>query len=155
MDGENISQALMIGVSTFLGVLVISAVIIFFNTSLEVVKSAGGGIDFGQGYRSDIEALFLKSGSGNYIKGTDVINLMNYYVENVNVTISVSNIKFINSDGNIEVLPQIGMNTAVSEERKIAHDQALRYLMDNQDFTIDIQTIDGDLGSKIITIIGV
>lgn len=155
MDGENISQALMIGVSTFLGVLVISAVIIFFNSSLEVVKSAGSGIDFGQGYRSDIEALFLKSGSGNYIKGTDVINLMNYYVDNVNITISISNVKFINSHGNVEVLPHIGMDTTVYDERKIALNQALKYLMDNQDFTIDVQTVDSDLGSKIITIIGV
>ena len=76
MDEDNLSKALMLGVSTLLGIMTVSAIIIFFNTSLGIVRGVGSGKNFDTVYRSDIESTLLMSGTGNNIKGTSVINLL-------------------------------------------------------------------------------
>ena len=72
MDEDNLSKAIMIGVTTLVGVMTVSAIIIFFNSSLNIVKNAGSGKNFGNIYRHDIESTLLMSNTGNYIKGTSV-----------------------------------------------------------------------------------
>ncbi|MGN1012749.1 MAG: hypothetical protein ACI4ON_02830 [Clostridia bacterium] len=155
MDEDNLSKAIMIGVTTLVGVMTISAIIIFFNSSLNIVRNVGTGKDFSNVNRNDIESTLLMSDTGNYIKGTSVINLFSYYEQNVNVTISVHNIKYLDKNGNIQVLDLISMESNDVDVRKNAYNRALRYIMDNQDFTISVQDIDIDAGSKVITIRGV
>lgn len=155
MDEDNLSKAIMIGVTTLVGVMTISAIIIFFNSSLNIVRNAGTGKNFSNVNRNDIESTLLMSDTGNYIKGTSVINLFSYYEQNVNVTISVHNIKYLDKNGNIQVLDLISMESNDVDVRKNAYNRALRYIMDNQDFTISVQDIDIDAGSKVITIRGV
>ena len=155
MDEDNLSKAIMIGVTTLVGVMTVSAIIIFFNSSLNIVKNAGSGKNFGNIYRHDIESTLLMSNTGNYIKGTSVINLFNYYEDNVNVSVNAYNIKYLDKNGNIQVLDLISMESNDVDVRKNAYNRALRYIMDNQDFTISVQDIDIDAGSKVITIRGV
>lgn len=155
MDEDNLSKAIMIGVTTLVGVMTISAIIIFFNSSLNIVRNVGTGKDFSNVNRNDIESTLLMSDTGNYIKGTSVINLFSYYEQNVNVTISAHNIKYLDKNGNIQVLDLISMESNDVDVRKNAYNRALRYIMDNQDFTISVQDIDIDAGSKVITIRGV
>lgn len=152
---ENISRAIMIGVTTLVGIMTVSAIIVFFNSSLRVVENASGSKDFSTVYRSDIESTLLMSNSGNYIKGTSVINLISYYEQDVNVIIGISNIKYIDSSGNIQIIDNIAINTNDVNTRKAAYNQAVRYIMDNQDFTISVQDNDEDMGSKEITIRGI
>ena len=95
------------------------------------------------------------SNTGNYIKGTSVINLLSYYEQDVNVTITVQNIKYIDNQGNIQYLDTVALDSEEINVRKYAYNRALRYIMDNQDFTISVQELDQDLGSMIITIRGV
>ena len=155
MDEDNLSKAIMIGVTTLVGVMTISAIIIFFNSSLNIVRNAGTGKNFSNVNRNDIESTLLMSDTGNYIKGTSVINLFSYYEQNVNVTISVHNIKYLDKNGNIQVLDLISMESNDVDVRENAYNRALRYITDNQDFTISVQDIDIDAGSKVITIRGV
>lgn len=155
MDEDNLSKAIMIGVTTLVGVMTISAIIIFFNSSLNIVRNAGTGKNFSNVNRNDIESTLLMSDTGNYIKGTSVINLFSYYEQNVNVTISVHNIKYLDKNENIQVLDLISMESNDVDVRKNAYNRALRYITDNQDFTISVQDIDIDAGSKVITIRGV
>ena len=155
MDEDNLSKAIMIGATTLVGVMTISAIIIFFNSSLNIVRNAGTGKNFSNVNRNDIESTLLMSDTGNYIKGTSVINLVSYYEQNVNVTISVHNIKYLDKNGNIQVLDLISMESNDVDVRKNAYNRALRYITDNQDFTISVQDIDIDAGSKVITIRGV
>ena len=103
MDEDNLSKAIMIGVTTLVGVMTVSAIIIFFNSSLNIVKNAGSGKNFGNIYRHDIESTLLMSNTGNYIKGTSVINLFNYYEDNVNVSVNAYNIKYLDKNGNIDI----------------------------------------------------
>lgn len=155
MDEENLSRAIMIGVTTLVGIMTISALILFFNSSLDVVRSVGSGNNFETVNRSDIDSTLLMSNTGNYIKGTSVINLLSYYEQDVNVTITVQNIKYIDNQGNIQYLDTVALDSEDINVRKYAYNRALRYIMDNQDFTISVQELDQDLGSMIITIRGV
>lgn len=155
MDEENLSRAIMIGVTTLVGIMTISALILFFNSSLDVVRNVGSGNNFESVNRSDIDSTLLMSNTGNYIKGTSVINLLSYYEQDVNVTITVQNIKYIDNQGNIQYLDIVALDSEDINVRKYAYNRALRYIMDNQDFTISVQELDQDLGSMIITIRGV
>lgn len=155
MGEDNVSRAIMIGVTTFIGIMTISALILFFNSSLDVVRNVGSGKNFDTINRVDIDSTLLMSNTNNYIKGTSVINLLSYYEQDVNVTINVQNIKYIDNSGNIQYLDNIDLNSQEVSVRKAAYNRALRYIMDNQDFTINVQEIDQDLGSMIITIRGV
>ena len=155
MDEENLSRAIMIGVTTLVGIMTISALILFFNSSLDVVRNVGSGNNFESVNRSDIDSTLLMSNTGNYIKGTSVINLLSYYEQDVNVTITVQNIKYIDNQGDIQYLDTVALDSEDINVRKYAYNRALRYIMDNQDFTISVQELDQDLGSMIITIRGV
>ena len=155
MDEENLSRAIMIGVTTLVGIMTISALILFFNSSLDVVRNVGSGNNFETVNRSDIDSTLLMSNTGNYIKGTSVTNLLSYYEQDVNVTITVQNIKYIDNQGNIQYLDTVALDSEDINVRKYAYNRALRYIMDNQDFTISVQELDQDLGSMIITIRGV
>lgn len=155
MDEDNLSRAIMIGVTTLVGVMVVSAIIIFYNSSLKVVKNVGSGKDFGNVYRNDIESTLLMSDTGNYIKGTSVLNLLSYYEQDVNVTITVHNIKYLDKNGNMQILDSVTLESKDVDVRKSSYNRALRYIMDNQDFTISVDDIDTDVGSKNITIRGV
>lgn len=155
MGEDNVSRAIMIGVTTFIGIMTISALILFFNSSLDVVRNVGSGKNFDTLNRVDIDSTLLMSNTNNYIKGTSVINLLSYYEQDINVTINVQNIKYIDNSGNIQYLDNIDLNSQEVSVRKAAYNRALRYIMDNQDFTINVQEIDQDLGSMIITIRGV
>jgi len=152
---ENISRAIMIGVNTLVGIMTIYAIIVFFNSSLRVVENASGSKDFSTVYRNDIESTLLMSNSGNYIKGTSVINLISYYEQDFNVSISIANIKYIDKSGNVQIIDNIVINTNDVNIRKAAYNLAVRYIMDNQDFTISVKDNDEDMGSKEITIRGI
>ena len=52
-------------------------------------------------------------------------------------------------------LDTVALDSEEINVRKYAYNRALRYIMDNQDFTISVQELDQDLGSMIITIRGV
>jgi len=155
MDEDNLSKALMLGVSTLLGIMTVSAIIIFFNTSLGIVRGVGSGKNFDTVYRNDIESTLLMSGTGNNIKGTSVINLLNYYAEDVNVSIILQNMKYLDSNQNVQIYGNITIDSKEINVRRSGYNTAIRYIMDNQDFLIDVQDVDSEAGVKIITISGV
>lgn len=155
MDEDNLSKALMIGVSTMLGVMTVSAIIIFFNSSLNIVRNVGSGKNFDTVYRNDIESTLLMSGTGNNVKGTSVINLLNFYAEDPNVSFVIQNIKYIDDNKNVQVYGNITIDSKEINIRRGGYNTAIRYIMDNQDFLIDVQEIDSEAGVKIITIRGV
>ena len=156
MDEENISQALMIGVTTFISMMVVSAIIAFYNSGVSVVQKVGAGNDFSTVSRNDIESTLLMTGTGNYIKGTEVINLINHYMAENKVAIIVQNIKYIDNNGNVGVIEMLAMDTEDVNTRMNAYNRMIKYIMDNQDFTIDdSHIIDEDYGGRMIVIKGV
>lgn len=156
MDEENISQALIIGVTTFISVMVVSAIIAFYNSGVRIVQRVGAGNDFSIVSRNDIESTLLMSGTGNYIKGTEVINLINHYMSDTKVVIMIQNIKYIDDSGNISIMDMLTMNSEDIDTRTNSYNKMIKYIMDNQDFTIDESNVsDEDNSEKIIVIKGV
>ncbi len=153
---DNVSKAIMIGFTTLMCVMTISAIIIFFNSSVNVVKNVSEISMFSKVYREDIDSTLLMSNTGNYIKGTSVINLLNYYEEDPRVSISISNIKYIDNSGNVQVLAIpidiVGEDVGL---RQNSYNIAMRYLMDNQDFTISVEERDSEAGIQNIVLRGV
>ncbi len=153
---DNVSKAIMIGFTTLMGVMTISAIIIFFNSSVNVVKNVSEISMFSKVYREDIDSTLLMSNTGNYIKGTSVINLLNYYEEDPRVSISIINIKYIDNSGNVQVLTTpidiVGEDVGL---RQNSYNIAMRYLMDNQDFTISVEERDSEVGIQNIVLRGV
>lgn len=153
---DNVSKAIMIGFTTLMGVMTISAIIIFFNSSVNVVKNVSEISMFSKVYREDIDSTLLMSNTGNYIKGTSVINLLNYYEEDPRVSISISNIKYIDNSGNVQVLATpIDIMGEDAGLRQNSYNIAMRYLMDNQDFTISVEERDSEVGIQNIVLRGV
>lgn len=154
MDEENISHALIIGVTTFISVMIISAIIIFYNSGVNIVRSVGAGNDFSTINRNDVESTLILSGTGNYIKGSDVINLINEYQNNTNVIIVVRNIKYMSETGSVNSIEMISMDSEDIDIRVSSYNRIKNYIMDNQDFTI---VVSGDESSNnmIINIEGV
>jgi len=155
MDEENITRALMIGATTLMGIMTITAIIIFFRSSLKVVESTGNGMDFDTVYRNDIESSLLMNGTNNYIKGTSVKNILSYYEQNANVTMNISNIKYIDKNGNIQIYNNVVIDSSDYSTRENTYNIAMNYIMDNQDFEISVNTLDNNTGSKNIVIRGV
>ena len=155
MDEDNLSRALMIAVSIFIGIITISAIIIYFNTAIGTVRNIGSGMDYDQVYRDDIESSLLMNGTNNYIKGTNVINIINYYETNQNITIYIQNIKYVDQVGAIQLYNEVIISSSDMEARKYNCKIASKIIMNNQDFTINVQTEDEVLNSKLIIIKGV
>ena len=61
----------------------------------------------------------------------------------------------LDKNGNIQILDSVVMDSKEMNIRESSYNRALRYIMDNQDFTISVEDVDTDLGSKVITIRGV
>ena len=154
MDEDNISHALIIGVTTFISVMIISAIIIFYNSGVNIVRSVGAGNNFSTINRNDVESTLVLSGTGNYIKGSDVINLINEYQNNTNVIIVVRNIKYMSENGSVNSIEMISMDSKDINIRVSSYNRIKNYIMDNQDFTI---VVSGDESSNnmIINIEGV
>lgn len=154
MDEDNISHALIIGVTTFISVMIISAIIIFYNSGVNIVRSVGAGNNFSTINRNDVESSLILSGTGNYIKGSDVINLINEYQNNTNVIIVVRNIKYMSENGSVNSIEMISMDSKDINIRVSSYNRIKNYIMDNQDFTI---VVSGDESSNnmIINIEGV
>ena len=154
MDEDNISHALIIGVTTFIIVMIISAIIIFYNSGVNIVRSVGAGNNFSTINRNDVESSLILSGTGNYIKGSDVINLINEYQNNTNVIIVVRNIKYMSENGSVNSIEMISMDSKDINIRVSSYNRIKNYIMDNQDFTI---VVSGDESSNnmIINIEGV
>ena len=55
---------------------------------------------------------------------------------------SVQNIKYLDNNGQVQVYNNITIESDDPNVRKSAYNIACRYIMDNQDFTIDVQDID-------------
>lgn len=125
---ESVSvRAIIIGVSIFIAIATMSAVMTYYNTAKEAVRNIGSGTDIAGLYEKNIEDILLK----NTITGTEVLNVLNYFYDKSNVNIYLNNIKvFKNLDGNnpqFEMISGSGKNDANYKKIKEFIVQTERY----------------------------
>ena len=138
--GENATKAIIIGASTFIAIITISAVLTYYNTAVEMVQSIGTGYDFDASYSQYVSEILLKTGSNATVNGTDVINLLNYFFEDPTVNVDIVNCIPLGEtsglksydDANLTLLSQfkkirgnINPNASFKLEREIIRDYVL------------------------------
>ena len=87
MEESNAIRAITIGVSTFIAVLTISAVMMYYGTAKATVQTIGTGTDISQNYDKYILDILL------YNKTTDgagVKNILNYFYLNDRVSVKIT-----------------------------------------------------------------
>lgn len=87
MDESNAIRAITIGVSTFIAIMTISAVMLYYTSAKEAVNAIGTGTDVAQNYSDYVRNLLLK----DTITGAEFKNILNYYYMNDRVQVNFSN----------------------------------------------------------------
>ena len=106
MDESAPIRAIVIGASLLIAIATISAVLMYYNTAKQMASNVGRGQDFAANYEEGIQDILIRGSytvSGdNYITGTDVKNLLNYFYNDDTVEIHVKNVRYIDTyDSNI------------------------------------------------------
>lgn len=152
MDENALTKALYVGVSLFVTVITITAIIAYYNIARSSIKDIGSGTDFDTVYREDVKETLLKTGENNKITGTQVKNLVNYYYDNINVQITISGMKYVSEDGTIKEYSAISLSSNDQTIREKNYNIIMKYIINNQYFILD-RNIDND-ESLILTIKG-
>lgn len=161
MDESTPLRALTIGVSVFMAIATITAVMVYYNTAKSAAGVAvSGSSDIAESYREDIEESLLYKSE---ITGTEVINIINYFRNDVNVQVNVSKIRFVQKANETGLtctksddkyictaLEQTNINNT-TDEKKLS--LTLKRILPNQSFSISTSDPDEN-GVRVITIIG-
>ena len=157
MDESTPIRAIVIGVSVLLAIGTISAVLMYYNTAKQMASNVGRGQDFASNYEQSIQDILLKGSytvaGDNYITGTDVKNLLNYFYNNENVEIIVQNIRYIEKyEGNKPICSSSA--TAYASANSTNYNRAMKLILSDQKFTIDVhenvQLLNEKNGIKIV-----
>ena len=114
MDENNAIRAITIGVSTFIAIITISAVMMYYNTAKATVQEVGSGPDLYNNYASYIKDILVKP-SGSTISGTEAINIINYFYNDDLVTVNIDKIKLIDGDSTVDEINKFNKKSDYSD----------------------------------------
>lgn len=157
MDESTPIRAIVIGVSVLIGIATISAVLMYYNTAKQMASNVGRGQDFASNYEQNIKDILLKGSytvsGNNYITGTDVKNLLNYFYNDESVEITVQNIRYIEKyEGNRPICSST--STACAKANSTSYSKAMSIILSDQKFLINVeenvQISNDKIGTKIV-----
>ena len=93
MDESAPMRAIMIGASVFVTIATITGVLAYYSSAKDLVNVIGTGTDIGAEYANYVENILLKTEDNVEIRGTDVINLLNYFYMDEKAKIDVTYIR--------------------------------------------------------------
>lgn len=79
MDDSNAIRAITIGAGLFISITTISLILTYYNVAKNTAQSIGTGTNISQNYDRHIRDILTKKN----IKGSDVINICNYFEEEI------------------------------------------------------------------------
>lgn len=79
MDDSNAIRAITIGAGLFISITTISLILTYYNVAKNTAQSIGTGTNISQNYDKHIRDILTKAN----IKGSDVINICNYFEEEI------------------------------------------------------------------------
>ena len=79
MDDSNAIRAITIGAGLFISITTISLILTYYNVAKSTAQSIGTGTNISQNYDRHIRDILTKAN----IKGSDVINICNYFEEEI------------------------------------------------------------------------
>lgn len=135
MDESSSIKAIMIGVGVFISIATITAVMSYYNSSKDLVRAAGSGVDFNEQYSNYIEGVLLKTDGNSYITGNDVKNLLNYFYKSDRTEINISNMTPLYSDSD-ETLLDINLSGRNVNNDETKYIELSSKIVPNQKFRI-------------------
>lgn len=134
---EGISiRAITIGVSVFIAVVTMSAVLMYYSTARNTVSEIGTGLDISVAYNRVIEGILIK----DVITGEELKNLINYYYKNEDVDINIIKIKVVGSDGKVNYEQINSGNTGLYlnvNNIKINYNNIMKKIISNSKFRLE------------------
>lgn len=79
MDDSNAIRAITIGAGLFISITTISLILTYYNVAKNTAQTIGTGTNISQNYDRHIRDILTKEN----IKGSDVINICNYFEEEI------------------------------------------------------------------------
>lgn len=122
MDDSNAIRAITIGAGLLISITTISLILTYYNVAKNTAQSIGTGTNISQNYDRHIRDILTKKN----IKGSDVINICNYFEEEIAGKAAVNKIKFLYKD---------------KEETKVSN--VVSSVLPNENFILTV-TYDGD-----------
>lgn len=144
MDESAPMRAIMIGASVFVTIATITGVLAYYSSAKDLVNVIGTGTDIGAEYSNYIENILLKTEDNVEIRGTDVINLLNYFYMDEKAKIDVTYIRqdhsfeeYTNVDNSDKQTVIKSYNTNLDEK---LYNQAINLIVPTQKFTMKKST---------------
>ena len=124
MDESNAIRAITIGAGLFISITTISLILTYYNVAKNTAQSIGTGTNISQNYDRHMRDILTKKN----IKGSDVINICNYFEEEITGKAAANKIKFSYKDKD-------------KEETKVSN--VVSSVLPNQNFILEV-TYDSD-----------
>mgnify|MGYP000428352781 CR=1 FL=1 len=124
MDDSNAIRAITIGAGLFISITTISLILTYYNVAKSTAQSIGTGTNISQNYDRHIRDILTKAN----IKGSDVINICNYFEEEITGKAAANKIKF-------------SYSYKGKEETKVSN--VVSSVLPNENFILTV-TYDGD-----------
>lgn len=142
MDENTSVRTIVIGVSLFIAIATISAVLVYYNTARNLATRATKNAGFASKYEDSIKDILI-SGSysvagTNYITGADVKNLLNYFYNDDTVIIDVNNVVYITNYENYKSKTTVNYeNMQNANNDKNEYDWIIKNVLNSQKFVIN------------------
>ena len=144
MDESAPMRAIMVGASVFVTIATITGVLAYYSSAKDLVNVIGTGTDIGAEYANYVENILLKTEDNVEIRGTDVINLLNYFYMDEKAKIDVTYIRqdhsfeeYTNVDNSDKQTVIKSYNTNLDEK---LYNQAINLIVPTQKFTMKKST---------------
>lgn len=142
MEESNAIKAIVIGVSTFIATITISAVVMYYGTAKATVQAIGTGEDLSQNYSDYIVDILLYNTTTD---GIGVKNILNYFYLNDRVNVNI--IKMTNM-GSVKD----SINNNVTEKKNLIninnniniYNEVVSNIISAQKFSINVEYYDSD-----------
>lgn len=151
MDESNAIRAITVGVSTFIAVITISAVMMYYGVAKETAQAIGQGEDISGNYTKYILDLVLYNQKTD---GAGVKNILNYFYLNDRVSVDISTMTNLGSviGGLTNGVTQTKNITNVNNNISL-YNNVISKIITNQTFRLDVEYYDsGKTEIKRITI---
>lgn len=164
-------RGITIGVSVFIALITITAVISYYSIAQETVRNIGPGTDIATNYNQSMESMLVGANAGNVLSGNQVKSILSYFYEDAATKITVNRYQKINNNNDAYASAgQDYSNTIITEstgsivldggtviDNNVAHenykknyDKIMKELLPNSKFQVTSSSADGV--HRIITI---
>ena len=150
MEENNAIRAITIGVSTFIAMITISAVLMYYNTARATVQEIGTGTDISQNYSKYILEILLKP-DNTTVSGTDVKNILNYFYLNERVNVNITKMTNLGSVSNLTL--EESKNLLNVNNNKSLYNKVFADIISTEKFKIQVEYYDtNNTEAKTITL---